>query len=262
MATGDLIASINTTGSTVKAYQFQGFSSTVRTSFTTTSAFFGPSWLTSGGNVIFGNANPTTSVKQGTGFSATVTSSFAWPDAATLLGDSHWDDVGVNLYAQQYGQTKSYRFTGFSSTIGASLTLANASRGVAWNSTDSKLIVMVQGASGRAVRMTGYNTTVDTSVTISNFYGGLTWDRDNSNLWVEVENGATYPEFKKMSGFSATVLASFNKGSNANYFGLHYEVDSAAGPANVKTWLGLAKASVKTVEGLAIASVKTANGLN
>lgn len=36
----------------------------------------------------------------------------------------------------------------------------------------------------------------------------------------------------------------------------------AVGPANVKTWDGLAIASVKTVDGLAIASVKTINGLN
>jgi len=36
---------------------------------------------------------------------------------------------------------------------------------------------------------------------------------------------------------------------------------AASGPANMKTWGGLAKASVKTVDGLAIASVKTWNGL-
>ena len=35
----------------------------------------------------------------------------------------------------------------------------------------------------------------------------------------------------------------------------------AAGPANLKTFNGLAKASVKTINGLAIASVKTVNGL-
>lgn len=34
------------------------------------------------------------------------------------------------------------------------------------------------------------------------------------------------------------------------------------GPANLKTWDGLAKASIKTIDGLAIASIKTWNGLN
>lgn len=34
------------------------------------------------------------------------------------------------------------------------------------------------------------------------------------------------------------------------------------GPANLKTWNGLAKASVKTVNGLALVSIKTINGLN
>jgi hypothetical protein len=36
---------------------------------------------------------------------------------------------------------------------------------------------------------------------------------------------------------------------------------TVSGPANLKTWNGLAKASVKTMNGLAIASVKTWNGL-
>lgn len=36
---------------------------------------------------------------------------------------------------------------------------------------------------------------------------------------------------------------------------------AAAGPANMKTWNGLATASIKTMNGLAIASVKTWNGL-
>lgn len=34
-----------------------------------------------------------------------------------------------------------------------------------------------------------------------------------------------------------------------------------AGPANLKTWNGLAKASIKTIDGLAIGSVKTIDGL-
>lgn len=36
---------------------------------------------------------------------------------------------------------------------------------------------------------------------------------------------------------------------------------AASGPANLKTWHGLAKASIKTMNGLAIASVKTFDGL-
>jgi hypothetical protein len=34
------------------------------------------------------------------------------------------------------------------------------------------------------------------------------------------------------------------------------------GPANLKTFNGLAKADIKTIEGLAIGSVKTVNGLS
>lgn len=37
---------------------------------------------------------------------------------------------------------------------------------------------------------------------------------------------------------------------------------AAAGPANLKTWNGLAKASIKTINSVAIGSIKTLNGIN
>ncbi len=51
--------------------------------------------------------------------------------------------------------------------------------------------------------------------------------------------------------------------SSSNYVHNIVEVVSAiSGPANIKTYKGLAAASVKTCKGLAIASVKTKKGLN
>ena len=55
---------------------------------------------------------------------------------------------------------------------------------------------------------------------------------------------------------SAEVTSLYNGGTP-----LPYPLTVVSGPANVKTWNGLATASVKTINGLAIASVKTKNGL-
>lgn len=49
--------------------------------------------------------------------------------------------------------------------------------------------------------------------------------------------------------------------SDGNVIMFSVAPSAAVGPANMKTWDGLAKASVKTMDGLAIASVKTWNGL-
>ena len=53
---------------------------------------------------------------------------------------------------------------------------------------------------------------------------------------------------------------SHNHASNNPYLEVTYS--TVSGPANMKTWNGLAKASIKTMGGLAIASVKTWDGLS
>lgn len=47
-----------------------------------------------------------------------------------------------------------------------------------------------------------------------------------------------------------------------NQVAVEVKAATTSGPANLKTWDGLAKASVKTMDGLALASVKTWNGLS
>lgn len=70
------------------------------------------------------------------------------------------------------------------------------------------------------------------------------------------------------SDFGAVVRVintSFKFGSTASVDHVRitvYYTAGASGPANLKTFNGLAKASVKTINGVAIASVKTMNGLN
>lgn len=84
---------------------------------------------------------------------------------------------------------------------------------------------------------------------------GVTNDRTNSNAAVGI--GDSGPE--AISTVSHTWSGGSSDGSIAGFV---IEPVTAAGPANVKTYNGLASASVKTINGLAIASVKTYNGLN
>lgn len=77
----------------------------------------------------------------------------------------------------------------------------------------------------------------------------------NSQSWIGDSNGVISPA----GSFTGTLSL-----SSANRVGaiMVSFAPPASGPANVKTWDGLALASVKTIDGLAIASVKTIDGLN
>lgn len=223
MATGDLLAAVNTATTTFKGFQFQGFSTTVRSSFTGTSNTYGITWHTANGNVVWGNANPTTSIKQGTGFTQVVTSSFDWsPGNATY--DLHWDNVGGNLYSLIPG-TKVWKHSGFSATVSASISQGTSLRGIALDGVGGDSFT--QDATGqKARRNTGFTTTVASSFTNTNCFGGCSWD--GTNYYSESENGPTYPHFRKHTGFTSTVASSFEIGTNVNYFGIHYEVDKEA----------------------------------
>lgn len=61
---------------------------------------------------------------------------------------------------------------------------------------------------------------------------------------------------------SRTLQMTWTGGSTGNAAVVSFAPAGGSGPANLKTWNGLAKASIKTMDGLAIASVKTWNGLN
>lgn len=73
------------------------------------------------------------------------------------------------------------------------------------------------------------------------------------NMWDS--NGATSP--------AGSDSLNCERPGSSNWAGVVVSIKpkQASGPANMKTWDGLATASVKTMDGLAIASVKTWNGL-
>lgn len=92
--------------------------------------------------------------------------------------------------------------------------------------------------------------TTDTSKAVGS--SSDTWGR----TWASTEfSDANF--FIKVYGSVSS--SSYN--GRLTYLAVTVYYTAAAGPANLKTWCGLAKSSIKTIEGLAIASVKTYGGL-
>ena len=58
-----------------------------------------------------------------------------------------------------------------------------------------------------------------------------------------------------------TITYTPNNGSYSNYVGVVFSPVAAAGPANLKTWNGVAKASIKTINSVALGSIKSVNGI-
>lgn len=93
-------------------------------------------------------------------------------------------------------------------------------------------------------------TTPDISAIVQEIIDRAGWAINNNMAFLIVPGGSNATRtFESYDGqeYSAPML--------------HVEYTTTAGPANVKTWNGLALSSVKTINGLAIASVKSINGI-
>ena len=74
------------------------------------------------------------------------------------------------------------------------------------------------------------------------------------------DQGALFDSNAAVAAGTQTIGMHWNALDSHTIIGLSFK-PVAAGPANLKTWDGLAKASIKTINGLAIGSVKTVDGL-
>lgn len=107
------------------------------------------------------------------------------------------------------------------------------------NSTTGAVGVMISGIAGASgFTASGSETQIGTTSSDSGLDTAMWYLGGNSNISM----GVTFPDATRAG--AALLLT-----------------PPAVGPANMKTWDGLATASVKTMDGLAIASVKTWNGL-
>jgi hypothetical protein len=103
------------------------------------------------------------------------------------------------------------------------------------------------------------------------YYASIEWDQTNHANEVRGRMGTTswgsYSSWASVGGTTANI--SDFQIEQAAASGADFWLDdirttdpfASSGPANLKTWNGLAKASVKSINGLAIASVKTVDGL-
>lgn len=199
-----------------RCVQFSGFSSTVTTSFSTTTAGAGITW--DGNNVIYTTALSSVSIKKGTGFGAAVQSSFAAPDVSGVtygLGED-----GTNVYIVE-GGTKAYKMSGFSATVADSFTVGSALRGFAWDGTRA---YTGDSTANKLRQHSGFSATV-----VDSFTTGGTYNRDiahdQTNIY-STQQGATV-KFRQHSGFSSTISSSFTRAST-EFDGIHWDSYPAA----------------------------------
>jgi hypothetical protein len=186
-------------------YRFTGFTSTVAASFAKTDAE-GVAW--DGTDVYFGEEAQ--KVMKGTGFSATVQSSFNLPLADSVYGIDLTANTAGDLISVQ-NSDKAYRLTGFSSTISASFTIASAVfRGIAWDGSNAIVYNIV---TDKVTLQSGFTSSVTSSFTLA---GGnsrdVTWDGTN----VYTALAGTPAKFRQHSGFSVTVSTSFSAPAGYN----------------------------------------------
>lgn len=185
-----------------KVLQFTGFSATINSSFTRSNNVTGGAWSggaqdTTTGNIIWweGTAN---SMKMGTGFSSTVSSSFAY---SSFAYDLHHD--GTDLYIQLSG-AKMRKMSGFSSTVASSFSdTGELIRGMALSPAGDTYVSSIS-PSTRLIKYTGFSSTVADSAAVTNLTQGT--GHDGTNV---LGGRHTSRRYCKFSGFSSTVTSSF-----------------------------------------------------
>jgi hypothetical protein len=140
-----------------------------------------------------------------------------------------------------------------------------------WVNTDMpNLKIGVFSKSGSNFTCRSY-TTIGTATAGSKSYTGLDLDVVAGDYigtyWstggkIEADSGGGNYWFKSGDNFTnGSQSYTDNSGYSDDAFSINGTGTSADGPANLKSWNGLAKASIKSINGLAIGSVKSVNGL-
>lgn len=253
MAGNNFLQNRVTSGGTLKIFQNSGFSSSILQSITPGSTHYGVA-MDNNGNIMFSDANPATKILRGTGFSATVTSSFS-VSFGNIVYDMHWMYNGINDLMISDATSKVRRYTGFSSTVGASYTFGENVRGV---SADATTYYFALIGTPKAIHTTGFNTTVGSSFTqATNHLVNCAYD--GTNYLSQADDGTATNHVRQFSGFSSTITASFTQADYSNSIGCDWQPSSSS--AVIKTWDGVAQASVKTYIAVTTANTKTWDGL-
>lgn len=219
---GNLAQNIVRSGGTLKIVRYSGFSSSILGSITPGATHYGVA-IDQNGNYMFSDANPATKIQRGTGFSATVTSSFS-VSFGNLVYDMNWIYGGVNDLLVCDATAKIRRYTGFSSTVGSSFSFAENLRGVG---TDNSVVYAALITTPKAVKTTGFNSTVASSFTqATNHLVCCCWD--GSNYVSQADDGTATDHLRQFTGFSSTIQASFTTADYSNSIGLTWEFPGAS----------------------------------
>ncbi len=197
---GNLLGSSNGAN---KAYKFNGFSSSTLASFTATGNF--ATTEDASGNAIYTSDVNTSAknVKKGTGFTATVQSSFN-ADATADVYDMTFDASG-NLVTASSSVGKIKKFTGFTSTVSDSFiwtyAVTNTVRGVCFTTQSKVDLYLGSGGTPEIALTSGFSSTIQSSTTgwVAAGATGLaedgtllyTNDRDNAKFLSHVGNTTT-----------------------------------------------------------------------
>lgn len=212
-----------------------------------------------------------------TGTSATITLLSGWTTILNITNSNHRihtmykvadsGDVAASDFTFTGSGTSAftggaiYRIDGFDTG-----NIIDASNSTTWSGSSADVNATITPSAGSLLLMLisagagDYNTTTISSQAIATSNPSWTEDYDESlgtnSLTQMCGSHASRPES------TATGNTSFSA-SGIMYAGLviMVAIGNSSGPANLKTWNGLAKASIKSVNGLAIASVKNINGL-
>jgi len=202
-----------------KAWQFLGFSSTVNASFAN-AEIKGIAWLEP--DVYYGSTTGP-SYKKGTGFSATVQSSFSYASAA----DGMAFDSSGNLSISVFGDANMKRFSGFSSTITASFSIGTAPRGITSDGTNAYTGSDVVDGPNKYRKQSGFTSTVTSSfVAGANVSRDCAWDGTN---FIGSGNNAGTGLLKLYTGFTSTVSSSFTKAVTSDLIGIDWQIGAEGG---------------------------------
>lgn len=180
-----------------KCKKHSGFSTTITTSFTPATRPSGLVW--DGTDIWWGSdGGGSNKARKGTGFTGTVQTSFVGPWVSTLPYGFARDGNPGNLLSLD-ADTKVYKQTGFTATLGNSFTYGGGSnRGIAWDGTN---VIVNDVSTPKIAKMTGFSSTVSASFTTNLPEGDVTWD--GTDLYGRITN-----KVRQYSAFSSTILSS------------------------------------------------------
>lgn len=174
-----------------KAWTYSGFSLTVKSSLTRTSAA-GTRGISIDKNSNTIDVDGATKVRQYSAFTNTVKTSFSDGSAGTNLWDITIDN-NTKPMAVDFGNSKNKKYTGFSSTIASSFATSGATpRGCTWDGTN---YIQTHGANpGKFFKFSGFTSTLKTSFgTGANTFHGSEWDKFTDRFPAAAGGAVAYP---------------------------------------------------------------------